>query len=138
MDIRTDCPYCSNNLDLTQSQLPTGPIAVKCPFCGKIFEYIHGFGSYTLPRAGKGVKVHTKSEDSRGDSNVEVYYPKRPQIVAWTLIILMMFSGMSSAVIMFMPSGNFEIFILVILIAVIGFLIVVLFLYRAFKTIDEG
>ena len=137
MVIRTDCPYCSNNLDIMQSQPPTGPITVECPSCKRIFEYIHGFGSYTLPRAGKGAKVDTRSEEGKGGDNIEVYFPKRPQIVALTLILLMMFSGMSSVLIMFMPTGNFDVFILPILVAGIGFLIAVLFLYRAFNKIEE-
>ena len=136
MVIRTDCPYCSNNLDIMQSRPPTGPITVECPSCEKIFEYIHGFGSYTLHRAGKGVKVDTRSKDGSSDSNVEVYYPKRPQIVAWSIILLMMISGLSSALIILMPTGALDIFILVVLVSAFGFIIVVLILYRTFNTVN--
>ncbi|MHA1929827.1 MAG: hypothetical protein ACTSV2_14740 [Candidatus Thorarchaeota archaeon] len=137
MDIRTDCPYCSDNLDILQSELPTGPIMVECPSCGRNFEYIHGFGSYTLPRAGKGLKVDKKSEDGRGEDTVEVNDPKLPKVIAGAVILVMMVSGLSSTLIMFIPMVNLDDIILVILIPIIGFFIVVLFLYRAFNTIDE-
>ena len=43
-----DCPYCSRRIVPFLDTIPKEPVNVRCPDCEKVFEFIHGFGTFTL------------------------------------------------------------------------------------------
>ena len=133
MVIHTNCPYCNDGLNITQSHPPKGPIAVECPSCGKIFEYIHGFGSFDFPREGKGVRADTRLKAVRGEDNIEISYPKLPKILACFTIFFMITSGMISMFISLMPSSSSGFAVLALLVLAIGFIVFILVVIRVIQ-----
>ena len=135
MGIKTECPYCSETLELGRSDIPKEPISVECPSCKKLFEYIHGFGSFDYPEKGKKVKVSVRAKAIRGKENVDVSVAKLPQVVSIFIIISVMLGGITSV---FIVSDSIAILdiLLVIIITSVLFMLSVIFLFV--KTFNEN
>ncbi|MFW9844120.1 MAG: MJ0042-type zinc finger domain-containing protein [Candidatus Thorarchaeota archaeon] len=53
MSQNPDCPYCGSNVRLDHVQVGYDEkVKVRCPNCGGQFEYMPGFGSFSLPGEG--------------------------------------------------------------------------------------
>ncbi|TFG10595.1 hypothetical protein EU538_01510 [Candidatus Thorarchaeota archaeon] len=52
-----NCPYCASLVTIRSSLSDDEAVNLRCPNCGGVFEYIPGFGAFSLPNQGEGVRV---------------------------------------------------------------------------------
>lgn len=53
MSQNPDCPYCGSNVRLDDARVGYDEkVKVRCPNCGGQFEFMPGFGSFSLPGEG--------------------------------------------------------------------------------------
>ncbi|TFF91851.1 hypothetical protein EU545_02750 [Candidatus Thorarchaeota archaeon] len=52
-----NCPYCAAAVTSRASLSDDEAVNIRCPNCGGVFEYIPGFGAFSLPNQGEGVRV---------------------------------------------------------------------------------
>ena len=65
MSQNPDCPYCATNVPLDHARLGYDEkVKVRCPNCGGQFEYMPGFGSFSIPGEGPRTQGRVRSEGS--------------------------------------------------------------------------
>jgi predicted Zn finger-like uncharacterized protein len=53
MSQNADCPYCGSSVPVDDSRVAYDEkISVRCRNCGGLFEYMPGFGSFSVPGEG--------------------------------------------------------------------------------------
>ena len=86
MSQNPDCPYCGSNVRLDNARVGYDEkVRVRCPNCGGQFEYMPGFGSFSLPGEGPQTQRRVTSDGSypgpiyAGESSWTTERPPRKQ-----------------------------------------------------------
>ncbi|MDF1539774.1 MAG: hypothetical protein P1Q69_12810 [Candidatus Thorarchaeota archaeon] len=78
MSQETSCPYCKVPGSIgTEDDIST--IYIRCTNCGGVFEFMPGFGSFSLPDEGRGFKAARGGPKTRYDQEYVISNDDVPQ-----------------------------------------------------------
>ncbi|MFX1485439.1 MAG: hypothetical protein ACFFCP_19875 [Promethearchaeota archaeon] len=81
MSETVECPYCGSNVRTQRVVDYDNKIRLRCSSCGGLFEYMPGFGSFSLPEQERRESVRYHGPTEYGYDDPSVYETEVP----WTV-----------------------------------------------------
>ncbi|MGY5859530.1 MAG: hypothetical protein RTU63_09175 [Candidatus Thorarchaeota archaeon] len=67
-----DCPYCGSSVPIDNARVGYDEkVTIRCHNCGGQFEYMPGFGSFSLPGEGPRTQRQVRPEGSHSSSGYQ-------------------------------------------------------------------
>ncbi|MFW9788097.1 MAG: hypothetical protein ACFFE2_12805 [Candidatus Thorarchaeota archaeon] len=83
MSEKADCPYCGNEVLIDRVVDYDSKIKLRCRNCNGVFEYMPGFGAFTLPEQERTGPIRQEGSMPRyhyeADSSWDTQEPPTPQ-----------------------------------------------------------
>ncbi|MFW9810622.1 MAG: hypothetical protein ACFFE6_14700 [Candidatus Thorarchaeota archaeon] len=81
MSETAECPYCGSNVRIQRIVDYDSKIKLRCSSCGGLFEYMPGFGSFSLPEQDRRESFRYQGPTEYGYDDPGVYETEVP----WTV-----------------------------------------------------